>query len=149
MVNQPEIEKTLAILSVSPIDADHLSLEAIIGDSSVTLLKARDLASARLLLGQHDIAAVVCERDLMPGTWMDMLEDIKVMPKPPSLIVASRLADERMWVEVLNLGAWDLVAKPFETSEVIRTVKSGSQRWHDQDAPQINHTERRRAATAV
>jgi DNA-binding response OmpR family regulator len=136
MVEQSEIERTPAILSVSPLDADHLSLEAIIGGSSVTLLKAHDLVSARSLLQHYDIAAVVCERDLMPGTWTDMLEDIKAKPNPPLLIVASRLADDRLWVEALSLGAWDVVAKPFDTSEVMRSVESGRQHWHDQDDPE-------------
>jgi len=149
MPRQPEIEKTSAVLSVSPLDADHLSLEAIIGDSSVTLLKARDLVSARLLLQRHDIAAVVCERDLLPGTYIDLLEQIKALPNPPSLIVASRLADERLWAEALNLGAWDVVATPFDSSEVLRSVKSGSQRWHDRDEPEVTHAERRLAANAV
>ena len=129
MPMQPEIEKTSAVLSVSPLDADHLSLEAIIGDSSVTLLKARDLMSARLLLQQHDIATVVCERDLLPGTYIDLLEQIKAMPNPPSLIVASRLADERLWAEALNLGAWDVLATPFDRNEVVRSVRSGWQHW--------------------
>jgi DNA-binding NtrC family response regulator len=133
MLKQLEIEKTSTVLSVSPLDADHLSLEAIVGDSSVTVLKARDLVSARLLLQQHDIAAVVCERDLLPGTWMDMLEDIKALPNPPSLIVASRLADEHLWAEALNLGAWDVLATPFDPNEALRSVKSGSQHWRHRD----------------
>jgi DNA-binding response OmpR family regulator len=137
MVNQSEIERTPAILSVSPLDADHLSLEAIVGGSSVTLFKARDLVSARVLLQEHDIAAVVCERDLLPGTWMDMLEDIQAKPNPPSLIVASRLADDHLWVEALSLGAWDVVAKPFDASEVMRVVKSGRERWHDREEAEI------------
>jgi DNA-binding NtrC family response regulator len=132
MVEQSELEMTPAILSVSPLDADHLSLETIIGDSPVALFKARDLVSARSLLQQHDFAAVVCEQDLMPGTWIDMLQDIKAMPNPPSLIVASRLADDRLWVEALSLGAWDVLATPFDRNEVIRSVRSGSQHWHNQ-----------------
>jgi FixJ family two-component response regulator len=48
------------------------------------------------------------------------------------LIVASRLADERLWAEALNLGAWDVLAKPFNHIEVIRSVKSAWQHWHDQ-----------------
>jgi DNA-binding NtrC family response regulator len=146
---QPEIEKTSAVLSVSPLDADHLSLEAIIGDSSVTLLKARDLVSARLLLQQHDIATVVCERDLLPGTYIDLLEQIKAMPNPPSLIVASRLADERLWAEALNLGAWDVLATPFNPTEVLRSVKSGWQHWHHRDELQTDRTQQRMAATGT
>jgi FixJ family two-component response regulator len=48
------------------------------------------------------------------------------------LIVTSRLADEHLWSVALNLGAWDVLAKPFDRSEVFRGVKSGWQHWHDQ-----------------
>jgi DNA-binding response OmpR family regulator len=122
----------LTVLSVSPLDEDHLSLQAIIRHSTWMLFNARDLVSALALLQQHEITVVLCERDLLPGTWIDMLENIRHLPDPPSLIVASRLADERLWAEALNLGAWDVLAKPFDRSEVIRSMKSGWQHWHDQ-----------------
>jgi hypothetical protein len=35
-------------------------------------------------------------------------------------IVASRLADEHMWAEVLSLGGFDLIAAPFELEDVLR-----------------------------
>jgi DNA-binding response OmpR family regulator len=41
---------------------------------------------------------------------------------PPDLIVASRLADEYLWAEVLNLGGYDVLAKPFNAEEVRRVV---------------------------
>jgi len=46
--------------------------------------------------------------------------------------VSSRLADERLWAEALNMGAWDVLAKPFDKMEVIRSVQSAWRRWHDQ-----------------
>jgi DNA-binding response OmpR family regulator len=73
---------------------------------------------------------VVCERELLPGTYIDMLEHIATLPNVPSLIVTSRLADDRLWAEVLNLGAWDLLAKPFERGEGVRAIRSGWQHWH-------------------
>jgi DNA-binding NtrC family response regulator len=122
----------LTVLSVSPLAEDHSSLQAIIGHSKWMLFKARDLVSTLALLQQHEIAVVLCERNLLPGTWIDVLEHIGTLPNPPSLIVASRLADDRLWSEALNLGAWDVLAKPFDRTEVIRSVKSAWQRWHDQ-----------------
>jgi DNA-binding NtrC family response regulator len=125
------IDNTRALLSISPIDEDHLSLEAILGHS--TLVKARDINSALVLLQKHHIAVVLCERDLVPGTWIDVLEHITTLPIPPSLIVTSRLADEQLWAEALNLGAWDaLASNPFVPDEVIRCVKSGWRRWDNQ-----------------
>jgi DNA-binding NtrC family response regulator len=115
----------LTILSVSPVDVDHSSLGALIADSSCVLMKAHDLGSALSLLKQHNIAVVLCERELRPGTYIDLLEHIIAKPNALSLIVASRLADERLWAEALNLGASDVLAKPFDRSEVLRSVKSG------------------------
>jgi len=124
--------ETLTVLSVSPLEEDHLSVQAIIGHSTWMLFKADNLPSALALLHRHDIAVVLCERDLTPVTWIDMLESIRHLPHPPSLIVTSRLADERLWSEALNMGVWDVLAKPFNRGEVIHSVKSAWQRWHRQ-----------------
>jgi DNA-binding NtrC family response regulator len=125
----------LTILSVSPHEDDHLSLHAIIGHSKWKLFTASDLASALSLLHDHEISVLLCERDLRPGTWIDVLEHITLLPHAPSLIVSSRIADDRLWAEALNLGAWDVLAKPFDHIGVIRSVKSAWQRWHDQMHP--------------
>jgi len=107
-------------------------LQTIVGLSTWTLFNADRIPLALALLQEHDISVVVCERDLMPGTWIDMLKHIQLLPHPPSLIVTSRLADERLWAEALNLGAWDVLAKPFVRSEVIRSVKLAWDHWHSQ-----------------
>jgi DNA-binding NtrC family response regulator len=127
--------KNVTVLSLSPHEIDHLSLQAIIGHSKWKLFTASDLASAVSLLHGHEISVLLCERDLRPGTWIDVLENIKFLPNAPSLIVASRLADDHLWAEALNLGAWDVLAKPFDHIGVIRSVKSAWQRWHDQTHP--------------
>ena len=135
MKKQPAIASvptgTLTVLSIGPLDDDHLPLEAIIRHTTWRLFQAHNLASAIALLQQHEIAVVLCERDLQPGTWLDVLERLHGLPGAPSLIVTSRLADDRLWVEALNLGVWDVLAKPFDRTEVIRSVKSAWQSWHD------------------
>src|SRR5437867_7705788 len=68
------------------------------------------------------IPVVLCERDLLPGTWRAMLAQLMLMTCPPLLIVTSRLADEYLWAEALNLGAYDVLAKPFDLTEVVRVV---------------------------
>jgi DNA-binding response OmpR family regulator len=65
---------------------------------------------------------VVCERDLRDGTWRDVLNlSLALRPAPP-VIVTSRLADDRLWAEVLNLGGYDVLMKPLDTDEVLRTL---------------------------
>jgi DNA-binding NtrC family response regulator len=138
------------MLTISPLDADHLSLQAIIGDSTSIQYQARELVSALALLQQHDIAVVLCERDLLPGSYIDVLEHINTLPNAPSLIVASRIADERLWAEALNLGAWDVLAKPFDRNELVRSVKSAWRHFHDQGELHTSRaTQRMVAATAT
>lgn len=55
-------------------------------------------------------------------SWKDVLDDMEGLWNRPQLIVADRLASEALWAEVLNLGAYDLLATPFEPAEVQRVV---------------------------
>ena len=122
----------LGVLSISPHEDDHLSLQSILSHSEWMFVKAGNLPLALAMLQRHEIAVVLCERDLLPGTWIDVLEKIHARPSGQSLIVTSRLADERLWAEALNLGAWDVLAKPFAPGEVIRSVKSAWHHWRTQ-----------------
>jgi hypothetical protein len=40
------------------------------------------------------------------------------------VVVTSRLADDYLWSEVLNLGGWDVLAKPFREQEVLYVLDS-------------------------
>jgi hypothetical protein len=68
---------------------------------------------------------VICEDALPDGDWKLLLTGLDRVAVRPSLIVSSRLADERLWSEVLNLGAFDLLlGAPFEPEEVLRVTES-------------------------
>jgi DNA-binding response OmpR family regulator len=118
----------LTILSISPFEEDHARLQAIIGKVS-KLVTAQSFSTAKRLLESQDVSLVICERDSPPTTWIECLDYIQSLPTAPFLIVTSRLADERLWAEVLNLGGWDVLAKPFDDREVLRTVRSTMERY--------------------
>ena len=127
----------VTLLSVGLIDEDHASLEGILQCSQCDLrptCKWRlnacpTLASALAALRKDSVPIVVCESDLRPGTWKEVLEELSALPDPPLLIVTSRVADERLWAEALNLGAYDVLAQPFDGSEVARIVSMAWLRW--------------------
>ena len=81
--------------------------------------------STLALLEKQEITVLLCEQNLLPGTWRDVLEHLNAVPQAPPLIVTSKFADDRLGGEALNLGAWDVLAKPFDHIEVIRSVKIG------------------------
>ncbi len=133
--NSPETTstETLTVLSISPHSEDHSFLEGAIGHFKRTLLKVNNVCSARAtLLQRDDISVVVCECDLMPGSWTDILKHIQSMSNRPSLIVTSRLADDRLWSVVLNHGGWDVLQKPFSRAEVLRSIKLAWEHWRYQ-----------------
>ena len=66
---------------------------------------------------------VICEQNLPDGTWQDLLGDLQSLSRPPMLIVCSLLADDRLWAEVLNIGGYDVLMKPFQAIEVARVVR--------------------------
>jgi DNA-binding NtrC family response regulator len=84
------------------------------------------LGPALSLLKNRKVPLVICESDLGAATWRDFWAQAGALPDAPYLIVTSRLADEYLWAEALNLGAYDVLAKPFQPDEVIRAV---SQAW--------------------
>jgi len=73
------------------------------------------------------VAAVLTEAHLPDGRgWKDILRKLERTPNPPPLIVTDRLANEALWSEVLNLGGYDVLAKPFEKREVLHVVTMAS-----------------------
>jgi DNA-binding response OmpR family regulator len=84
--------------------------------------------AARSLVAEEH-AVVICERELADGNWYDLLECALKLDRPPLLLVMSKQADERLWSEVLNLGGYDVLLKPFDRSEVTRVVSMAWRQW--------------------
>ena len=108
------------ILSISSTREDHQVLRRILHNVRIAVVGTRQAAMSFLCLNR--VPVIVCERDLPDGNWKDILGDTAAFPNPPALVVTSRLADEYLWAEVLNLGGYDLLAKPFSEPEVKRVL---------------------------
>jgi DNA-binding NtrC family response regulator len=147
--------RTVRVLSLSPTEEDHTGLYDIFQDDKWklytrckwTLFPIRTLASAAAALRQEEVPIIISECDLLPGSWREMLEHISFLPDPPLLIVTSRLADDYLWAEALNLGAWDVIAKPFDATEVIRILSQAWHHWLDRKDLHRLRTRQRMAAT--
>ncbi len=72
---------------------------------------------------------MMSDADLSDGTWRDLLHETSRLQDAPNLIVTSRLADERLWADVLNAGGYDLLLMPFDSDEVVRILTQAWQDW--------------------
>jgi len=110
------------LLTVGIGDADHSELARFLPEPESTLYRASARREALPLIRRHWPNVVMCEQFLGDGTWRDLLDDIQAGPHSPMLIVCSLLADDRLWAEVLNIGGFDVLMKPFHAKEVNRVV---------------------------
>jgi len=122
----------LGILSISTAPTDHAALRQILKDSRWRIAQARTCKEAIARLRRKPMPVVICDSALPDGTWRHVLGQINSLAHPPVLIVTSRLADERLWAEVLNLGGYNVLAKPFRESEVQHVVSTVWMREHGQ-----------------
>jgi len=112
------------LLTVSADLEDFQSLRQILGSEYYSIRQARDCREALNILTQERPSVVACDHNLPDGSWRDIFAQVRDMADPPPVIVFSRHADERLWAEVLNVGGYDVLAKPLESLEVSRVLGS-------------------------
>jgi DNA-binding response OmpR family regulator len=120
--SQPPAE-TITLLVVDPNPEDCQSLLAILSSADWRVHRASSFREATTLLHESVPDLVLCEKDLPDGTWRDVFRAAEGQPGCPAVVVVSRKSDERLWAEVLNIGAYDMLLKPFDGSEVRRMVR--------------------------
>jgi DNA-binding response OmpR family regulator len=112
----------IELLAILPCVEDRLGLLEIVRHSKWHLVLAETLHGSRTALNYLGRGVVLCDSELPDGDWKTALNQLMSKAVPRPLIVASRLADDRLWAEVLNLGGSDVLALPFDHDEVIRSI---------------------------
>lgn len=107
-------------LLISPTADDYDILGRLFRRCGWALRYATSIRSASAQLNEYSASVVITERDLGMGDWRDVLALAQGFPEPPLVIVMSRQADDYLWAEALNLGAYDVLTKPLNDTEVFR-----------------------------
>jgi DNA-binding NtrC family response regulator len=84
---------------------------------------AGDYRDGQLKLQEQCYDLLFVDADLPGGSWQRLLPSVVASGKNCEVIVCSRCGDERLWAEVLQSGAYDLIAEPFEEGEVARIAQ--------------------------
>lgn len=122
-------EPEVSVLAISALREDHLALRDAFRHRRWRIWFARNWREGRILLAEHRIPVILCEDKLPDATWKDVLGEVASLPKAPILIVLSPLADDLLWAEVLNLGGYDMLIKPFDSGEVFHVVGLAWLKW--------------------
>ena len=125
----PDDDRTVAVLAVSPNPETVARLRGIFQHTKWVIHAASDCKGSLSFLEKHEVAVVICERRMPDGSWKDLLEKVNALTAPPLVIVTSQDADDALWAEVLNEGGYDVLARPFVSSEVTRIVSLAWLHW--------------------
>ncbi len=119
----------ISILLVTPNADDLASLQNILHHRDWNIAHCASVGEACTRMKNGTPSVVVTECNLPDGCWKDLLAEAESMPQAPLVLVTSRHADDRLWAEVLNLGGYDVLMKPFDRSEVARVVGMAWRCW--------------------
>lgn len=121
--------EAVSVLSVSPSEDDRVLLAHVFSHSNWKLDHVGSCADAIAFAKRGGVGVIISATELPDGSWQDIFNAFKDQPAPPRVIVASHLADDKLWADVLDMGGYDVLGKPFEQSEVIRVVSLAWRQW--------------------
>jgi len=116
------------IVFASSQAADYESFSGMVGSRQCRLHHVESCRETIAFLGEHPAGVVICQAELPDGTWRDLLDGISRLACAPNLIVASWLANDHLWTEVLDLGGYNVLRAPFDAEEAVRIT---AQAWAD------------------
>lgn len=130
-----DVAHIITILSVSRFEEDHIALEQIFGDPGTTLYpncRARiircfhpsDISSA---LDGTRIPVVVCDT----GYWEQTTKELQAVSKTTCIILSDSFAGDRLYAEAAAHGVYDVLAKPFRASDVLRIIRMAWLHWQN------------------
>ena len=121
----------VTVLLVSPNDNDLLRLSQIFEHTNWILQRARSYAEATELLRGRPVGVLVTEAELPEGrTWLDLME-FAARSGNARIVVMASLKDDPLWAQVINLGGYDVLMKPFDRVEVVRVLSLAWMNWRE------------------
>jgi DNA-binding NtrC family response regulator len=116
-------------LAVSGSETELSHLRDLFAGSSWAIETVHTLRAAKEWLASHPTPVVLCEKLLPDGDWEAVLRAATALPDPPSLVVMSRQADDRLWLEVLNHGGSDVLALPAKRTDLFQAISGAWRSW--------------------
>jgi len=112
----------LTVLLVSDGREPFEKLELALDNQGVKTYRAERCAEVSAVLAQHDSPQIIfTDTTLSDGTWADVL-GLAARHRVP-VIVVSRLVDHDLYIQSLELGAFDFVVPPFVSADLAHIVR--------------------------
>ncbi len=101
-------------------------LEKILGGRRLRLIEAETFVEAWRRLHEAVFDVLIAAED-SAGGWQDLIAETAAMGPDLPVVLASDKADNRLWVDALSAGAYDVLEMPFHPAETRRVVLAACQ----------------------
>ena len=82
-----------------------------------------DLLELKASLEDDSFDAVFCGWTFCSGTWRQALAQVQQQRPEMPVVIVSGTADEQEWIRVLEAGAFDLLATPFQERTLLPVLE--------------------------
>ncbi|OFW12908.1 MAG: hypothetical protein A3H27_07825 [Acidobacteria bacterium RIFCSPLOWO2_02_FULL_59_13] len=106
---------TPKVLLLTNDDTEAFSLLEILGNYAF-LVHARDISEVKSRLEENSCDVLLCAWSFYQPNWDGALQEVRERDPDLPVIVLSRTGGEREWIEVIEAGAFDLLAVPWQES---------------------------------
>ena len=115
-------EPRIRVLVVMPNPPDRSAFAEIATRAHWDLRMASSSDSAGEILKHHPADVIVCDRDVRPAGWREAMESLAAQSPQSRFILTSPATDEKLWLEVIERGGYDVITTPLHQDRVVRAI---------------------------
>jgi DNA-binding NtrC family response regulator len=119
----------ITIVALVVNDYDRNVLRGISDREPIEIHFAESRVDAWDALNRLNSPLILYDRDWPDAEWRTTVQTFAASPQRSCVILASRVADDNLWQELIRCGGYDLLAKPFRTDDVARALKLALSYW--------------------
>lgn len=110
------------VLAILSKPSDFVALSADLAPLGLAVSHAESLLDATLRQVASPAQLIVCDAEAVD--WLQALWVFQRLNTPPAVVFLTRRADEELWLEMLQAGAFDLLTKPYQAHDLRWVVSS-------------------------
>lgn len=119
-------EQRLRVLAVLPNPPDRAAFAGIAAHARWEVRMASTCDSAEEILKHHPVDVIVCDRDVKPAGWRGAIEALSTHAPHSRFILSTPANDDKLWLEVIERGGYDVLSTPLHEDRVIRAINQAA-----------------------
>jgi len=127
--NARAVTPRITIVALVVSDHDREVLTFLSNREPVDIHFAESHVDAWEAMNRLNSPVVLYDRDWPNAEWRTTVQALASSPHRSCVILASRVADDYLWQELIRCGGYDLLAKPFRAEDVARALKLALSYW--------------------